>query len=141
MSYQELNIETNGKTSGQIKTYCPQCRDRRTNKHDRSLSVNLNTGDFHCHYCEWKGNVNFKSYKDREWVNYPIVKKTYSKPVSKPDNTISDKAVEWFKSRGISKETLIKMKITDGLEFMPQKGKECNAIQFKFFKILFYAIV
>lgn len=134
MSYQELNIETYGKTSGQIKTYCPQCRDRRTNKHDRSLSVNLNTGDFKCHYCEWKGNVNFKNYKDREWINYPIVKKKYSKPILKPDNTISDKAVEWFKSRGISKETLIKMKITDGLEFMPQKGKECNAVQFKYFK-------
>jgi len=44
-------IDTKGKTSGQIKVKCPACLDRRSNKRDNSLSVNLNTGKAKCHYC------------------------------------------------------------------------------------------
>ena len=56
MRWRELGIEIPyNRTSGNIKTYCPQCRDSRHNKRDKSLSVDLATGVFNCHYCGWAG--------------------------------------------------------------------------------------
>jgi twinkle protein len=59
--------------------------------------------------------------------------KVYTKPEWKNDIMLSDKAVKWFESRGISQRTLIKMKITEGSEWMPQTSKEENTIQFNYF--------
>jgi twinkle protein len=46
---------------------------------------------------------------------------------------ISQPVIKWFDSRGISKETLYELQISDGKEFMPQTGKEENAIHFNYF--------
>lgn len=121
-----------GRSSGQIKTFCPNCRDRRTNKTDKSLSCNLETGMFHCHYCNFSGNA---SERENQWQNTPIKrqKPVYRRPTHTGKKLISDRAKEWFKSRKISEGTLEKMKITEGLEFMPQKGKEVNTVQFNYY--------
>ncbi|MFV0404634.1 MAG: hypothetical protein ACK5KV_11945, partial [Bacteroides graminisolvens] len=42
--FSKLGIDVNGRTSGKMKVKCPFCHDRRTNKRDKSLSVNLGTG-------------------------------------------------------------------------------------------------
>lgn len=47
---------------------------------------------------------------------------------------LSDKVLKWFASRGISETTLTAMKVTEGMEWMPQKNKECNTIQFNYYK-------
>ena len=59
--------------------------------------------------------------------------KVYNKPKQIANPLLSDKVIKWFESRGISNNTLIKMKITEGKEFMPQTGKEENTIQFNYF--------
>ena len=59
--------------------------------------------------------------------------KVYIKPEWKNNVMLSDNAVKWFESRGISQRTLIKMKITEGSEWMPQTSKEENTIQFNYF--------
>ena len=46
---------------------------------------------------------------------------------------MSDAVVEWFKGRGISKSTLVDLKVTEGKEWMPQTQKEENAIHFNYF--------
>lgn len=134
MDWQKYGIDIPyGRTSGQIKTFCPNCRDKRTNKRDRSLSCNLETGMFHCHYCGFEGCA---AQRDEGWKQnrpYKPQKTTYKRPKPSGQSQISPKAKEWFKSRGISEETLVKMKITEGKEFMPQKGKECNTIQFNYY--------
>ena len=43
-NFSALGIDVFNRTSGKVKTYCPWCRDQRTNKHDKSLSVNIDTG-------------------------------------------------------------------------------------------------
>lgn len=45
---------------------------------------------------------------------------------------LSEKAIQWFGSRGISKETLEKMQVSEGMEWMPQTQKEMNTIQFNY---------
>lgn len=121
MGWTYLNINVHGKKSGQIKTLCPQCNHKRSDKRDKSLSCNLDTGAYHCHYCDWKGNVNVFS------------KKTYVKPTWSNSTVLSEPLVKWFEGRGINQSTLIKMKVTEGLEYMPQKNKEVNTIQFNYF--------
>ena len=59
--------------------------------------------------------------------------KVYNKPKKIANPLLSNKVIKWFEGRGISNSTLIKMKITEGQEFMPQTGKEENTIQFNYF--------
>ena len=135
-TYRDFGIEIPyGRMRGQIKTFCPECRDRRTDKRDKSLSVDLDNGVWHCHYCGWSQGL--PKEKDMSWNNntpYKPQKPTYKRPKPSGQAQISDKAKSWFKSREISEETLVKMRITEGKEFMPQKNKEVNTIQFNYYR-------
>ena len=129
--YSDFGIEIPfGRKSGHIKTFCPKCRDRRHDKRDRSLSVDLDNGVWKCHYCEWVGGLP----KERDHMSsLKYQKKEYVKPALKGSALLSEKVLRWFSDRGISMQTLTKMKITEGKEWMPQKGKEVNTIQFNYY--------
>jgi twinkle protein len=130
--YSDFGIEIPfGRKSGHIKTFCPKCRDSRSNKRDRSLSVDLDNGLWKCHYCQWSGGLP----KDRGYESsLKYQRKEYVKPALKGSALLSEKVLRWFAERGISMQTLTKMKITEGKEWMPQKGKEVNTIQFNYYK-------
>lgn len=57
-NFHAIGIETNGRTSGHVKTFCPKCHAQRKDKRDKSLSVNLDTGLYKCHYCGWAGQAD-----------------------------------------------------------------------------------
>lgn len=119
-----------GRKNGHIKTFCPKCRDQRHNKRDRSLSVDLDNGLWKCHYCQWSGYLP----KERnEMSSLKYQRKEYVKPTLKGSALLSEKVIKWFSERGISMPTLTAMKITEGKEWMPQKGKEVNTIQFNYY--------
>jgi len=42
--FAELGIKLNNRTSGEVKTKCPECHATRKNKSDDSLSVNIEKG-------------------------------------------------------------------------------------------------
>ena len=46
---------------------------------------------------------------------------------------LSERAIEWFSKRGISKATLSDMKVSEGEEWMPQTQKKMNTIQFNYY--------
>ncbi len=125
--------------SGNKKVFCPQCRDQRHDKRDKSLSINLSTGEFNCHYCGFSGCVAEKEDWEREqrpWHNTaPIrrAKPTYKRPAPKPAAPMSDKAIAWFAGRGISEATLLALKISEGSEYMPQKNGQANTVQFNYY--------
>lgn len=146
MRWREYNIEVPyNRTSGSVKTFCPQCRDTRRNKRDKSLSVNLATGLFNCHYCGYAGCAAEKEQKyDKPYYNpRPLArqKPEYKKPKPTASSAVSEKALKWFASRGISQRTVEAMKITEGIEFMPQKfdkernedGK-VNTVQYNYYR-------
>lgn len=130
--YSDFGIEIPfGRKSGHIKTFCPKCRDSRSNKRDRSLSVDLDNGLWKCHYCGFSGRLpKEKTYES----SLKYQRKEYVKPALKGSALLSEKVLRWFAERGISMRTLTKMKITEGKEWMPQKGKEVNTIQFNYYK-------
>jgi twinkle protein len=122
INWQELDLK--GKSTGQIKIKCPACIERRSNKSDRSLSVNIDKGVAKCHYCEEVSIREFKevsSYNqpDQKWMNY---------------TNLSDGMVKYFKSRGISQSTLIECKITEEKYYQPSLEKEVNNIVFNYFE-------
>ncbi len=125
--------------SGNKKVFCPQCRDQRHDKRDKSLSINLSTGEFNCHYCGFSGCVAEKEDWEREqrpWHNTaPIrrAKPTYKRPAPKPAAPMSAKAIAWFAGRGISEATLLALKISEGSEYMPQKNGQANTVQFNYY--------
>ena len=129
------------RTEGNYKTFCPNCHDERHNKSDKSLSCNLATGEYLCHYCGWKGCAAEKEQWEIDaeraaWFNqHPVSRqrKEYRRPKPRPAAPMSEKALAWFKGRGISAATLTSMKVTEGLEFMPQDGRERNTVQFNYY--------
>jgi twinkle protein len=120
-TWNELGIDIGRKTSGNLKTRCPKCEG----KYD--LSVNLDEMVYKCHKpsCAWKGTLKEKEVREE---------KTYKLPVFKNDTRLSDEVVKWFQGRGISQETLLRVKITNGPEWMPQKNAKVNTIQFNYFR-------
>ena len=136
-----------GRRGGKVKTFCPQCHDQRHNKRDKSLSVDLDKGLWNCHYCSWSGSLKESTYDPspegkRKWMEQqPWYRQTqirqqkreYKKPQPRPTAPMSAKALAWFKGRGISEETLLAMKVTEGLEWMPQKNGQANTVQFNYY--------
>ena len=128
-----------GRRSGKIKTICPKCHDQRSNKRDKSLSVDLDKGVWHCHYCQWSG-TNEVHVKD-DWQQRSTIrkqKKVYKLPAAQAAeeqrHQVGAKALAWFASRGISEQTLRALNVTEGMEWMPQTGKPENTVQFNYYR-------
>ncbi len=127
-NYSDFGIEIPlGRTSGNIKVLCPHCHDQRKNKRDKSLSVNLDKGVWQCHYCQWKGTIHIGER------NTDSPRKQYRRPTPRPITALSRKLVEWFNKRGISEWVLERMRINEGMQFMPQDGKQMNTVQFNYY--------
>jgi twinkle protein len=117
------------RTNGKVKVVCPACHDRRKDKRDKCLSVDIGKNVAHCHYCGVSYVID--SRKDKEFS--VKMKKEYFRPKWSNRTQLSEKAVKYFESRKISQGILVEMKITEGMEFMPQDGKQVNTIQFNYF--------
>ena len=105
------------------KSTCPVCSSERKKKTQKCMMLDWDRGLGTCQHC---GEViQLHTYEKNEEYSYesPILKK-----VNKP----GDNMIDWFKGRGISKETLDKLDVTAGLEYMPQVSKEVNVIMFKY---------
>lgn len=142
--YRDYGIDIpSGRRSGQVKVFCPQCRNQRHDKRDKSLSVDLDKGVWNCHYCGWSGHLEFTEDEKRRWVEQQSwfkpkairrEKPSYKMPKPAPQTAMSEKALKWFASRGISQQTLEALKVTEGLEWMPQKEGKANTVQFNYYR-------
>lgn len=143
-NYSDYGIDIpKGKRTGKIKVFCPNCRNQRHDKRDKSLSVDLDKAVWNCHYCGWAGHLEHTEEEKKQWMQQQSwynpaqvrrEKPVYKKPKPRPTAPMSAKALAWFKGRGISEATLLAMKVTEGLEFMPQNNANSNTVQFNYFK-------
>lgn len=140
LNWRKYGIDAPYGSSGNKKVFCPQCHSDRHDKRDRSLSINLATGEFNCHYCGFSGCASEKEEwekEERPWKNYAPIRRqkpVYAKPRPRTANPFSAKALAWFAGRGISEATLKAMRVTEGVEYMPQKEGKANTIQFNYYK-------
>ena len=115
-----------GKTQG----ICPLCSHDRKPKNQKAKcsSYDWERGLGTCHNCNSTYQLHTyerKGASEREYVRPEFSTKTHKAP--------SSKVVEWFKSRGITQETLEALNVSEGPEFMPQTGKTENTIKFNYF--------
>lgn len=112
------------KSSGKEKLRCPACDDRRTDKKDKSLQVDHSEGFGKCHYCD---ALTFRDNVSKGNKEYTLIE-----PVEAP---LGDKIVSWVQeARGISKETLEALYVTEELHYQPAKGKEVTNIVFNYYE-------
>ena len=116
---------------GKKQGICPLCsHDRKPkNKKAKCASYDWERGLGTCHNC----NTSFQLHS---YQRKGASEKEYVRPVQ-PDpeypELADDKVLKWFETRGISPETLLDCKVTQGSEYMPQTGKTENAIKFNYF--------
>lgn len=108
---------------------CPKCSSSRKEgkKNRKSLSYNHKIKAGKCHHCE-------TVFVENEVVKSNLESKNYIKPVYNNMTKLSDRLVLWFQGRGISQQTLMEMKVTEGMEYMPQVQKPVNTVQFNYFR-------
>jgi len=113
---------------GKKEGVCPLCSHNRKPENrkakcamydwERGLGTCMNCDEvFQLHTFKRKGNVD-KEYTKPEWKNNIL---------------LGDNVVKWFEKRGISQKTLVKAKITESQEWMPQTNSVENTIQFNYF--------
>ena len=79
-----------------------------------------------CHNC----NTSFQLHT---YQRKGASEKVYVRPAEVVHKPPASKVVEWFKTRGISQQTLTDLNISEGPEYMPQTGKTENVIKFNYF--------
>ena len=117
---------------GKKQGVCPDsasCRKPKNHK-KQCASYDWERGLGTCHNCS-------KSFQLHTYKRKGKAEKVYVKPEVKADperpEFVSDKVIEWFSTRGISAQTLIDLKVSEGPEWMPQTGKTENVIKFNYF--------
>jgi twinkle protein len=123
-SFNQYDLEE-GKTQG----ICPLCSsDRKGPKQKlKCASYDWQTGLGTCHNC----STTFQLHTYKRKGNST---KEFVRPVNENISPVKNTKVEdWFKLRGINKNTLQNLKISEGLEWMPQTGKKENTIKFNYF--------
>jgi twinkle protein len=117
---------------GKAQGICPNCSPDRKPKNVKAkcASYDWERGLGTCHNC----NTSFQlhTYQRKGASEKVYVRPTVKVDVDKPE-FVSDKVIEWFKTRGINTQTLIDLNISEGPEFMPQTGKTENVIKFNYF--------
>lgn len=143
-----------GRTSGHVKVHCPECHESRKNKSDKSLSCDLETGYFRCHYCGWHGYATITTPEEKEaWMRQQPwyrdyskhenerSKREYAKPPKARTGKMREDTLAWFAKRHISEKTLELMKVSDGTDWMPANrknrlpnGANCTTIHFNYYR-------
>ena len=113
---------------GKKQGVCPVCSHNRKPKNQKAkcASYDWDRGLGTCHNC----NTSFQlhTYKRKG-----SAEKVYVKPEPYKAEEPGMKVEDWFKARGISKQTLDDLRVTEGPEWMPQTQQTENVIKFNYF--------
>ena len=114
---------------GKAQGICPLCSFDRQPKNQKAncASYDWERGLGTCHNCN---NI----FQLHTYQRKGSSDKVYVRPLT-PEvvEEVSTNVEKWFEGRGISKNTLKALKVTEGQEFMPQTGQNENTIHFNYF--------
>ena len=113
---------------GSTQGICPLCSSDRQpkNKKSQCASYDWERGLGTCHNCD-------TSFQLHTYQRKGSSAKEYVKPIPvEVFEPVEDKVITWFKTRGISQQTLEDLYVTTGSEYMPQTGQKENTIQFNY---------
>ena len=129
--FQIENFNQHGLEAGKTQGICPLCSSSRKpeNKKAKCASYDWERGLGTCHNCD--STFQLHTYKRKGKAERDYVMPTWDGIRSQVAE--GDKALEWFKTRGISQKTLEDLVVSTGKEYMPQTGKTENTIQFNYY--------
>ena len=140
-NFASLHVDVRHRTSGVVKTFCPQCRETRRNKKDHSLRVNIDTGHCHCYHCGADFYVPDEEQErlkaeQRAARRRAIVPQHFHRPVFDASRTTLSEATERYlvETRAIPQSVIAALRITEQEELMPQSGKRERCICFNYFE-------
>ena len=121
--FNQYDLEV-GKTQGT----CPLCSHTRKPEHKKlkCASYDWERGLGTCHNCN-------QTFQLHTYQRVGTAEKDYVIPDIEPILVQNEKVVAWFDGRGVSLQTLKDLRISEGLEFMPQTSKQENTIQFNYY--------
>ena len=134
MNREEINgfvIDTfnqHGLKEGATQGTCPLCSHTRKPKNQKAqcASYDWERGLGTCHNCN-------KTFQLHTYQRKGSSERVYTRPDTPANfNEVSTNVETWFGTRGISKQTLNDLQVTEGPEFMPQTGKQENTIHFNY---------
>ena len=118
---------TINKKEGEVRVPCRACSHERKKSKEKCLAINAESGAYMCHHCGDSGIIlthRTMSSSDEK----------YERPQPSNVTALSDKLYDWFKDRGISAGTIIRNKITQSEEYMPQVGKNRVTVNFNYYR-------
>jgi twinkle protein len=130
-TWADLRINTRGISGGEIDTECPWCSAQRRKKHARCLSVNLDRGVYLCHHCGVSGGL---AEGHREAAEAHWRKPIYRKPDAVPESELPAVTFEWFLSRGIGRDVVIRNRIGRREVYMPQLEDRAVCVVFPYYR-------
>ena len=114
---------------GATQGTCPLCSSDRQPKNQTAqcASYDWERGLGTCHNCD-------TSFQLHSYQRKGASERVYTRPETPEQfNDVSTNVETWFGTRGISKQTLQELQVTEGSEWMPQTSKAENTIQFNYF--------
>jgi twinkle protein len=129
-TFADYGIDTKGKTSGEVKTVCPQCSPNRKKRTMPCLNVNLDKGVWNCWHCDWAGGL-----ARGQWQAPQRLAPQWRRPdyVAKSDG-IPPETVAWFAKRGITESVLRRNQIGRGVRYFPQVEEERTCVLFPYLR-------
>ena len=129
----ELGIKDDGKK----RQTCPNCRDTRSNKTDKSLSINWKLCTAYCYHCDAKYFFGKTDKSDKEET--ATRKKEETKEYKKPGRLANEEApgeevLKWFESRGIPADVVVEEGITQAARVFSQKGVVEKCMLFPYYE-------
>ena len=130
---EELGIKDDGKK----RQTCPSCRDTRSNKTDKSLSINWKLCTAYCYHCDAKFFFGKTDKSDKEET--ATRKKEETKEYKKPGSLANEEApgeevLKWFESRGIPADVVVEEGITQAARVFSQKGVVEKCMLFPYYE-------
>ena len=128
---EELGISDNGKK----KQFCPACHANRTNKADKSLSVDWDKCIAHCHYCGksfFFGKTEKIGHEPQPKVVQPKAKGYKKLGKLTNEEPVDENMRKWFEQRGIPAELAEAEGVVKACRKMPQTGNIENCIIFPY---------
>ena len=135
-NFHQHGINTHGRTSGKVKTICPQCNDTRGHKGNKSLSIDLDKGVCYCHHCGYKLYVPDDAEERERQLrkeNYNRARKLpshFRRPVFDPKRTTLSEKLEqyWTQERCLAQHLLADLRITEERVRLPESNEEENCL-------------
>ena len=141
-NFHKYGIDTHGRTSGKIKTICPECNATRGHKGNKSFSIDLDKGLCYCHHCGHK----FYVPDDAEERERQQLKEKYNRTSKFPSHfrrPVFDAAKAklsenleryWTQERCLAQHLLAELRITEECIMLPESHELENCLCFNYFE-------